>query len=91
MSHSFPYEIEVNRHLPVGPYTDVYGHMAVTLIGPSPADDDDSGSLVVCLDCGYVTDDIRQLAHEDCEPERNGITQSWRERIEADGFPDPPE
>lgn len=73
-------------HYGVGPYTDVYGHGAVTVLN----EEDDDGMpvtvLVVCLDCGYVTGDIRRLLHEDCDRAQNApINPPWRERVADEG------
>lgn len=86
-------EIDTNRHFPVGPITDVYDHGPVTIIGPATQQDQhpkdsDSGTLAVCLDCGYVVGDVRSLRHEECDRSKNTINQTWRERLEERGVAD---
>lgn len=71
-------ELDVAEYKSVGPYTDVYGHGPVTVIGPA---DGAGNELSICLDCGFTTDDIRLLAHQECNREHNGIEQTWRERL----------
>lgn len=79
-------ELEVDTRHAVGPLTEMYGHGPVTIIG-----EDDP--VFVCFDCGYTTHDNRLFAHKECDREKNPITQTWRERLEAVGaadlFPEP--
>jgi hypothetical protein len=80
-------DVGVDRHYGVGPYTDVYDHGPVTVF----VDDPEDGHLfAACLDCGYVADDIRRFAHEDCSRDANRINQTWRERdgVTFDGIGD---
>jgi hypothetical protein len=78
-------DIPVDEHYGVGPYTDVYDHGPVTIFVPP---NQDGFLFAACLDCGYVTEDIRTFLHEDCSREHNKINQTWRERLDKKGFPD---
>jgi hypothetical protein len=69
-------EIEPEKHYGVGPYTDVYGHENVTTVN-NPGHE---RAFVLCLDCGYLVDDIRLLQFEECGREDNPINQTWAER-----------
>lgn len=70
-------EVEIDQHVRVGPFPDVGGHGPITYI-------DD---LMVCLDCGYLTDDRRMLAEAKCRRSNNEINTTWRERLEEYPFP----
>lgn len=74
-------ELDVNGNRPVGPVPNVYGHGPVTAIG---------SDVFFCMDCGYVTEDTRLLAHVECDRQHNGIALTWREWFEdedADELP----
>jgi len=89
MTHTVEYS--AGEHKRVGPYTDVHGHAPVTVIQDDEVHDvttDDGVTLWVCLDCGFVTVDRRKMKHAECDRGENLIAQTWRERIEADGFPE---
>lgn len=79
---TYSIKIECDTHYGVGPYS-VDGH-AVSLHVPP---DQDGFQFAVCLDCGYLTDDIRQYAARGCDPDANDIPETWRERIDAEGLP----
>lgn len=68
--------IEADEHHPIGPTGEQFGHGPVIVFGDE---------LFACLDCGYVADDNRLLAHEECNREDNPITETLRERYESDG------
>lgn len=76
------------QHNRVGPYTDIYDHGPVIVMQDGDPRDDGTNTLFVCLDCGYTATDTRELLHPDCDREENRITQTLREHIEEDGFPD---
>jgi len=78
-THTLP----VDRYLAVGPFSGVYGHGPVTLLGRST----EQAELKVCLDCGYATADMRRLAHIECDRSNNPISQSWREYLDDEEFP----
>lgn len=61
-------EVSLGEHKDVGAYP-AYGHDRLTIMG----------ELRVCLDCGYVHDDVRDFYHVDCEREKNPINETWRE------------
>lgn len=78
-------DLPLNGHLGVGPYPDVGDHGPVTVLSPN----DGKGAIAwVCLDCGLCDDDRRRFTTVECDRERNPINQTWRERIEAEGFPE---
>lgn len=78
-------EVKVDVHKRVGPLCDMFGHGPVTVI--QDLGDDEDTDLWVCQDCGYVTDDNRMFMHEECNRSDNEINQTWRERVEKDGYP----
>jgi len=80
--------IEVDRHAEVGPITDMYGHGPVTAIDFRDGNRNSGKLLAVCLDCGYVAPDAKMLFDVECDEEDNHITQSWRERLDDEGYPD---
>lgn len=86
------FEMLTNRHLAVGPYTDLYHHGPVVALYESDemGDDDAAHTVFACLDCGFVTHDSRMMMHEDCERGLNPTNKTFRELIEDDGFPDGP-
>ncbi len=87
-------EIEVDKHKRVGPYPDMYGHGPVAVIqDPELADqsNDEGMTLFVCLDCGYTAHDNRLFAHEECDPEKNGMNTTWREWFAEDNARNLPE
>lgn len=81
------FEIDSDARHAVGPYTDLYGHGPVTVLTRwADSGDDARGreveyTLYACLDCGYVSNDSRQFAHEDCDREDNTINTTWREKL----------
>lgn len=84
--------IETDVHYGVGPYVDMYGHGPVTVFNrpetrPETGETRQVAQFFVCLDCGYVAPDNRLFLHEECDPDDNPITKSWRRHIEEDGFP----
>lgn len=86
MTDEYPKLVEVAKHKSVGPAPDQFGHGPVTII--NLAHEDDDPPLWVCLDCGYVTVDNREFAHEWCERDDNPINTTWRELLDDDGIPD---
>lgn len=72
-------EIPVDAHYAVGPH-EAYGHEMATIF---TAPDEDGITFVACLDCGYVVDDIRLLAHEDCRRDSNPINTTWSEALDG--------
>lgn len=78
-------EVPVNEHHGVGPHIDVYDHGPVTII--TDGGDDPEPEAALCLDCGYVVNDIRLLLHADCDRENNPINSTWREALDDDVFP----
>lgn len=79
--------IEIDKRYAVGPLADIGDHGPVTTM----ADYDDEGdvriNLLVCLDCGWISDDNRTFHHTDCDRDEHRINQTWRERLDEDGFP----
>lgn len=69
-------DLDVDQHYGIGPYQNVYGHGPVTMVS-DPVEH--KALLYLCLDCGYVTDDIRTLLHAECDLDENAINQSWRD------------
>lgn len=80
------FELEIDAHNGVGPYSDLYGHDPVTVIqqyddGEEPLHERFAGAVFVCFDCGYTANDPRLFMHEDCDRDENQINQTWREAI----------
>lgn len=79
-------EMETDLHVGAGPVTNVYGHGPVTLVNRPKPNGDMEMEFAVCLDCGYLSHDLRQFMFEDCDRPKNPINQTWRERLEEDGL-----
>lgn len=87
--------IDIDRRYGIGPMADVYGHPAVTTFNLEDDEGMPDQQLLACLDCGYVTNDVRKLQHNDCEPffspnNTAPINRSWRAAIREDGYPTHP-
>lgn len=77
--------IDLDRgHHGIGPYPNVGRHGPLTLITEDPKEGYDA---IICLDCGYVTDDMRRFHVTDCERSKNRINQTWREYLDDEDFP----
>lgn len=82
-------EIEIHNHNSVGPLYDFFDHGPVIFIQhvvERGEDEPGNGmriedSVFVCLDCGYTGMERRDLAHADCEREKNPVNQTLREKI----------
>lgn len=81
-------EIPVDAHWGVGPIVGVDEHGPVTTFNPPG---EKGMTFAACLDCGYVAPDPKDFFGVDCDRAANQINQTWREKVDDDGFPDPPE
>lgn len=68
-------DLDVDRHYGVGPYTGVYDHDTTVML----SGDDGAAVVYACLECGYVTDDVRRFLHEDCSRDANPINATFGE------------
>lgn len=87
--------IDVDTRYGIGPISDVYGHPTVTTFNQPDEEGLPDQQFLACLDCGYVTDDVRKFNHTDCTPffdpdNPSPINRSWRAAIREDGYPDHP-
>ena len=80
--------IEADRYAAVGPVTDMYSHGPVTVMTFGDGSRETEEFMAVCLDCGYVASDARKLFHVECDRADNPINQTWRERLDDEGYPD---
>lgn len=76
-------ELPSGEHMTVGPYSNVYSHGPVIFIAEEKAAD-----LYACLDCGFVSEDVREFHYADCKRANNPVNESMRERVEDEGFPE---
>lgn len=89
---TYEIDIPVDDFWGIGPWPDAYDHGPVVLFVPPgeserPRSEKEGFRFAACLDCGYVTDDIRRFLHTECDRSTNQINQTMRELIEDDGFP----
>lgn len=84
-------DVDVDDHWGVGPHS-MYEHGPVLIFVP-PGDRERERSeqeglrFAACLDCGYVTDDVRRYSFVECDRSTNPINQTMRELIDDDGYP----
>lgn len=73
-------EESLDTHAAVGPLGEMYGHDAVCTV---------DASLLVCLHCGYTTEQYVRLMHTECDVSENDIQTRWDESVAENGFPMP--
>jgi len=66
--------IAIDEYKRVGPVSDIHGHDPVTVI---------DSDMLMCMECGYTTDDMAKLKYRDCDRSANDIPETYHEQIES--------